>query len=93
MPTICTCSAPAGTIRVHDADCTLTRVATNPWVAGHLAAEREFGGSSAAVLSEYRDAPRPVDCTCGGFAHWKATIGAAKCPECGRLYDSQGDEY
>lgn len=64
----------------------------NPWIEGHLAAERQMGGTEAAVLSEYIDAPEAVPCTkCNGTAHYKATIGCMKCTQCGALHYADGD--
>jgi hypothetical protein len=69
----------------------------NPWIEGHIHAETDFQDgdrrlAKALVLNEYRGAPDPVPCDCGGQAFYKATIGAMKCPTCGDLYDTQGDK-
>lgn len=71
---------------------------TNPWIAAHVAAETHFqegnrGLAAALVANEYAGADPPVPCRCGGHAHYKATIGAHKCPGCGALYNSHGDPY
>lgn len=72
----------------------------NPWQAQHRADEMAYTGgeysrarANAAVDFEYEGAPEAVDCTCGGKAFYKATIGAMKCTTCGDLYNTHGDAY
>lgn len=69
----------------------------NPWIAQHIAAEQEYCGggysrreAARRVRWEYESAPDPVECECGGHAHYRATVGAMKCPSCGRLYRANG---
>lgn len=72
----------------------------NPWIAGHVAGEMNFyeegeiSSSTVRSMVEQEHAGiEPVPCDCGGTAHYKATIGAMKCPDCGGLYDTQGGKY
>lgn len=69
----------------------------NPWAGVHLSDElrgaetpAERARARRAVAAEYAGAPGPLDCECGQKAHYRATIGAMKCPHCGALYRCGG---
>jgi len=66
----------------------------NPYIEQHIANEAIFTGNAdearRIVEMEYSFGGEPVDCECGGKAHYKATIGVMKCVDCGELYHSNG---
>lgn len=74
---------------------------SNPWQELHTLGESaytddEYTDSMAreVVANEYRDTDQcATECPCGGTLHYKATIGALKCPDCGQLADINGDLF
>jgi ribosomal protein L37AE/L43A len=69
----------------------------NPWIDQHLAGEMEHTGGEytrakarSVVMGEYAHGPKPMPCECGGTAHYRATVGVRKCPDCGALYRGNG---
>lgn len=65
----------------------------NPWFELHVVDEAASSGWAVArqlVSNEYRGAPLPMPCACGGVLWWRATIGARKCPSCGQLANASG---
>ncbi len=80
-------------------------LANNPWIEGHVEGETAFhvehlgprrarGVANAIVRNEYLAGGDPVKCPtpgCPGTAHYKATIGVHKCPDCGELCHENGD--
>jgi hypothetical protein len=69
----------------------------NPWKARHVDAERAFQDgdrrlAEQLVNNEYAGAPRELVCAgCGGFAYWRATVGAMMCPDCRSMFRSDGE--
>jgi hypothetical protein len=65
----------------------------NPWKSQHIRRSFAAYGASAyearAIDSEYANTDALAQpCTkegCGGTAHWKATVGAPICPDCGTM--------
>lgn len=69
----------------------------NPWMNLHMAAEMEHTGGEytrakarSAVQAEFDRGPAPMPCECGGTAHYRATVGVRKCPDCGTMYRGNG---
>lgn len=67
----------------------------NPWIEEHIQAETDYQGgnrrlAAKLVRNEYRGAPESLPCPCGNTLHFRMTIGAYKCPDCGQLARGNG---
>ncbi len=75
-----------------------THGAINPWKGQHRNRSAAAYGRSAwearAIDNEYQDTDYYAHrCDCGNIRWWKATVGAAICPECGSMKDNSGNTY